>query len=111
MNTLSPGKPYQGMVRVRSPNDMVAFVNLLVHLCDLGFLRHWILDHARNMLADKVVTRVIPARRVTDAGQRYTFESARSGSEARVGAVDRGVGGDSGGRPEGLIVLCFVHYR
>ena len=62
VNTLSPGKPHQGMVRVRSPNNMVAFVNLLVYLCDLGFPAHWISDYVQNMLADKVVTRAIPAR-------------------------------------------------
>ena len=62
VNILSPGKPHQGMVRVRSPNNLVAFINLLVHLCDLGFPAHWISDYAQNMLADKVVTRAIPAR-------------------------------------------------
>ena len=62
VNTLCPGRPHQGMVRVRSPNNMVAFVNLLVHLCDLGFPVHWISDYVQNMVADKVVTRAIPAR-------------------------------------------------
>jgi len=62
VNTLSPGRPHQGMVRVRSPNNMVAFVNLLVHLCGLGFPAHWISDYVQNMLADKVATRAIPAR-------------------------------------------------
>ena len=61
VNTLSPGKPHQGMVRVRSPNNLVAFVNLLAHLCDLGFPAHWISDYVQNMLADKVVSRAIPA--------------------------------------------------
>ena len=41
---------------------MVAFVNLLVHLCDLGFPVYWISDYVQNVLADKAVTRVIPAR-------------------------------------------------
>ena len=50
------------MVHVRSPNNLVAFVNLLVHLCDLGFPAHWISDYVQNMLADKVVTRAVPAR-------------------------------------------------
>ena len=50
------------MVRVRSPNNMVAFVNLLVHLCGLGFPAHWISDYVQSMLTDKVVTRAIPAR-------------------------------------------------
>jgi len=62
VNTLSPGKPHQGMVRVRSPNNLVAFVNLLVHLCGLGFPTHWISDYVQNMLADKVFIRVIPAK-------------------------------------------------
>ena len=62
VNTLSPGRPHQGMVRVRSPNNLVAFVNLLVHLCGLGFPAHWISDYVQNMVADKVVTRVVPAR-------------------------------------------------
>ena len=62
VNILSPGKPHQGVVRVRSPNNLVAFINLLVHLCDLGFPAHWISDYVQNMLADKVVTRAIPSR-------------------------------------------------
>jgi len=55
VNTLSPGKPHQGVVRVRSPNNMVAFVNLLVYFCDLGFPAHWISDYVQNVLGDKVV--------------------------------------------------------
>jgi len=62
VNTLSPGGPHYGIVRVKSPNNMVAFVNLLVHLCGLGFPAHWISDYVQNVLADKVVTRAIPAR-------------------------------------------------
>jgi len=64
VNTLCPGKPHQGMVRVRSPNNLVAFVNLLAHLCNLGFPAHWISDYVQNMLADKVVAQAIPARAV-----------------------------------------------
>jgi hypothetical protein len=62
VNTLSPGQPHPGMVRVRSPNNMVAFINQLVHLCDLGFPAHWISDYVQNMLADKVVSRAVPSR-------------------------------------------------
>ena len=62
VNTLSPGKPCRGWIRVRAPNNLVAFVNLLVHLCNSGFPAHWISDYVQNMLADKVVTKAIPAR-------------------------------------------------
>ena len=40
---------------------MVASVNPLVHLCELGFPAHWISDYAQNVLADKLVTRAITA--------------------------------------------------
>ena len=62
VNTLSPGKPHPGTIRVRAPNNLVAFVNLLVHLCNFGFPAHWISDYVQGMLADKVVTGAIPAR-------------------------------------------------
>jgi len=62
VNTLSPGKPHHGTVRVKAPNNLVAFVNLLVHLCDFGFPAHWISDYIHAILADKVVTNAIPAR-------------------------------------------------
>jgi len=62
VNTLCPGRPPHGRVCVRAPNNLVAFVNLLVHLCDFGFPAHWISDYVQNMLADKVVTKAIPAR-------------------------------------------------
>ena len=61
-NTLSPGKPNRGTVRVKAPNNLVAFVNVLVHLCEFGFPAHWISDYIHGILADKVVTRAVPAR-------------------------------------------------
>ena len=64
VNTLSPGMPDYGEVRVRAPNNLVAFVNLLVHLCDFGFPGHWISEYVQNILADKVVSRAIPASRL-----------------------------------------------
>ncbi|KAF9650795.1 hypothetical protein BDM02DRAFT_3127458 [Thelephora ganbajun] len=83
VNTLSPGKPHQGMVRVRSPNNMVAFVNLLVRLCDLGFPAHWISDYVQSMLMDKVVTRAVPARElpipVSD------IHSSQQGADRKLG--------------------------
>ena len=53
--------PAHHVVRVKAPNNLVAFVNLLAHLCDFGFPGHWISDYVQNMLADKVLTRAIPA--------------------------------------------------
>ena len=62
VHTLSPGKPHHGTVRVKVPNNLVAFVNLLVHLCDIGFPAHWISDYVHGLLADKMVTGAVPAR-------------------------------------------------
>ena len=86
VNTMSPGKPHQGAVRVRSQNNMVAFVNLLVHLCELGFPAHWISDYVQNLLADKVVSRATPAR-----GLPISIGDVRDPSQ-RWGAADRKLG-------------------
>ena len=62
VNTLSPGMPHPGTVRVKAPNNLVAFVNLLVHLWDIGFPAHWISEYVQNILADRVVTGAIPPK-------------------------------------------------
>ena len=83
VNTLSPARPHQGMVRVRSPNNLVAFVNLLVHLCDLGSPAHWISDYVQNMLEDKLVTRAIPAKGLPiPVGD---IHSSQQGADRKIG--------------------------
>ena len=84
MEASSPGKLRQGVM---------AFVNLLVRLCDLFvvFPAHWVSDYVQNTLADKDVTRVISAGELPipvsgthssqqGADQKFGYRGSRSWS-------------------------------
>lgn len=46
------------MLSVRYPNNLVAFVHLLIHLISVGFPAHWLSDFVQSILSDTVVTDV-----------------------------------------------------
>ncbi|KAJ7662858.1 hypothetical protein B0H17DRAFT_1257681 [Mycena rosella] len=58
--TCVPGTPGMVMERVRMPNNLVAFVNLLIHLHTVGYPAHWLAEFLHTVLSDTLVTDVAP---------------------------------------------------
>ncbi|KAF7345643.1 hypothetical protein MVEN_01583700 [Mycena venus] len=58
--TCVPGSPGMQMVRVRMPNNLVAFIRLLVHLQAVGYPAHWLSEFLQTILSDTLVTDVAP---------------------------------------------------
>jgi hypothetical protein len=58
--TCVPGSPGMQMIRVRMPNNLVAFVRLLVHLHAVGYPAHWLAEFLQTILSDSLVTDVAP---------------------------------------------------
>ncbi|TFY79515.1 hypothetical protein EWM64_g4494 [Hericium alpestre] len=83
LNTLVP--PQQTLhtpFRVRFPNNLVAFVNLLVHLHSVGFPAHWLSDFIETILNDSLITDIAPYRKgfpipVSDMDRRVPRHRAR----------------------------------
>ncbi|KDQ56564.1 hypothetical protein JAAARDRAFT_179150 [Jaapia argillacea MUCL 33604] len=46
--------------RVRLPNSLVAFVDLLIHLSSVGFPGHWLSEYVQKILADEIITDISP---------------------------------------------------
>ncbi|KAK0243192.1 hypothetical protein EDD85DRAFT_947335 [Armillaria nabsnona] len=64
-NILPPEPPNpteEMMFRVRYPNNLVAFFGLLTRLPAIGYPRHWISEYLNTLLADNLVTDVVPYR-------------------------------------------------
>ncbi|KAJ7173293.1 hypothetical protein C8R46DRAFT_945999 [Mycena filopes] len=55
-----PGTSGMQQVRVRMPNNLVAFVRLLVHLHAVGYPGHWLAEFLQTILSDSLVTDVVP---------------------------------------------------
>ncbi|KAJ7750682.1 hypothetical protein DFH07DRAFT_922529 [Mycena maculata] len=55
-----PGTPGMQMARVRMPNNLVAFVHLLVHLRTVGYPAHWLSEFLQTILSDTLTTDVAP---------------------------------------------------
>ncbi|KAJ7327536.1 hypothetical protein DFH08DRAFT_940827 [Mycena albidolilacea] len=58
--TCVPGTPGMQVVRVRMPNNLVAFIRLLVHLHAVGYPAHWLAEFLQTVLSDTLVTDVVP---------------------------------------------------
>ena len=54
--TIVPGHGGLKSVHVSLPNNLVAFINLLVYLHGGGFPGHWLSDFIWSVLADNLVT-------------------------------------------------------
>lgn len=50
----------KGTASVRCPNNLVAFIELLIHLHFVGFPSHWLSDFLREVLNNKVETDLAP---------------------------------------------------
>ncbi|SJL02420.1 uncharacterized protein ARMOST_05747 [Armillaria ostoyae] len=64
-NILPPEPPNpteEMMFRVRYPNNLVAFFGLLTRLPAIGYPQHWISEYLNTLLADNLVTDVVPYR-------------------------------------------------
>ncbi|KAJ7500536.1 hypothetical protein B0H11DRAFT_1995698 [Mycena galericulata] len=58
--TCVPGTPGMQMARVRMPNNLVAFIHLLIHLHAVGYPAHWLSEFLQTLLSDTLVTDVAP---------------------------------------------------
>ncbi|EPQ55700.1 hypothetical protein GLOTRDRAFT_138516 [Gloeophyllum trabeum ATCC 11539] len=58
--TLANGIPLDMPRRINLPNNLGAFVGLLVHLQKVGFPSHWIADFIATILADDITTNIRP---------------------------------------------------
>jgi len=58
--TVVPGSGGLGVFRARLPNNLVAFVKLLIHLQEVGFPSHWLSDFLQSILSDSLVTNIAP---------------------------------------------------
>lgn len=56
--TLLAARDLGAPMSVRYPNNLVAFVHLLIHLISVGFPAHWLSDFLQSVLSDSVVTDV-----------------------------------------------------
>lgn len=60
LSTVIPGKGSAQITSVRYPNNLVAFVELLIHLHSVGFPTHWLSDFLQSVLSDSLTTDVAP---------------------------------------------------
>ncbi|KII91875.1 hypothetical protein PLICRDRAFT_157310 [Plicaturopsis crispa FD-325 SS-3] len=58
--TIIPGTAGTGPFRARLPNNLVTFVNLLIHLHGVGFPAHWLAEFLQSILSDTLVTDIGP---------------------------------------------------
>lgn len=56
LSTLWPGRPQRRPNTVRLPNTLVAFVQLLVELQNIGYPGHWMAEFLQSMLANNIAT-------------------------------------------------------
>lgn len=58
--TLIPGRPGPNAYRCRYPNNLVAFVGLLIHLHAVGFPSHWLSEYLQVIATNNMKTDVAP---------------------------------------------------
>ncbi|KAJ7609070.1 hypothetical protein FB45DRAFT_945295 [Roridomyces roridus] len=58
--TVLPSSAQQGPFRVRLPNNLVAFVALLMHLSSIGYPGHWLGEFLQNVLEGRLTTDIAP---------------------------------------------------
>lgn len=82
--TIVPGNGGFGPFRARLPNNLVAFIALLVHLQGVGFPCHWLSDFLQCILSDSLITSIAPYLGqwpipVTDMKRRVPIRKVRLG--------------------------------
>lgn len=81
--TIVPGTgDLEDRSRVRLPNNLVAFMNLLIHLHAVGFPSHWLTDIVHCIISDNLVTDITPYLGkwpipVSDSNKRVTRRKVR----------------------------------
>lgn len=60
LNTVLPTSVRQGQFRARLPNNLVAFVALLMHLASLGYPGHWLGEFLQTVLSGRLLTDIAP---------------------------------------------------
>ncbi|KAJ6617025.1 hypothetical protein B0H10DRAFT_1914787 [Mycena sp. CBHHK59/15] len=58
--TVLPSSSGTGSFRARLPNNLVAFVSLLIHLRGVGYPAHWLADFLQAVLSGTLVTDISP---------------------------------------------------
>lgn len=58
--TVLPGAAGRGPVRVRMPNNLIAFFGLINYLPEVGYPAHWIADLVQGLLSGKMTTDIAP---------------------------------------------------
>ncbi|KZP20325.1 hypothetical protein FIBSPDRAFT_789699 [Athelia psychrophila] len=58
--TIFPGAAAEGSFSARLPNNLVAFIGLLVHLKHVGFPAHWLSELLQNIISDNLTTDIAP---------------------------------------------------
>jgi hypothetical protein len=58
--TVIPGTGGQTPFRARLPNNLVAFVHLLIYLQKVGYPSHWLGDFLQTVISGRLVTDVLP---------------------------------------------------
>ncbi|KAJ7068905.1 hypothetical protein B0H15DRAFT_139954 [Mycena belliarum] len=58
--TVIPASSHEGQFRARLPNNLVAFVSLLIHLRGVGYPAHWIGEFLQTVLSGSLVTEIAP---------------------------------------------------
>ncbi|KAJ7780170.1 hypothetical protein DFH07DRAFT_465077 [Mycena maculata] len=58
--TVLPSSAQQGRFRARLPNNLVAFVSLLLHLRGVGYPGHWLSEFLQAVLSGRLVTDIAP---------------------------------------------------
>ncbi|KDQ51621.1 hypothetical protein JAAARDRAFT_704064 [Jaapia argillacea MUCL 33604] len=62
LHTIVPGTSLRRPCKILLPNNLVAFLKLLVHLRAVGFPGHWLSDFLQTVLSDTLVTDLSPYR-------------------------------------------------
>lgn len=57
---MAPGKPIRAAYRIVYPNNLVTFIDLLVHLHTVGFPSHWLSEFLRAIISNTLATNVAP---------------------------------------------------
>ncbi|KAJ7114132.1 hypothetical protein C8R44DRAFT_881678 [Mycena epipterygia] len=80
--TILPSSSHEGSFRVRLPNNLVAFVSLLIHLRGVGYPAHWLSEYLQAVLSGNLVTDIAPYTEkwpipVSDTTRRVPVRSVR----------------------------------
>ncbi|KAJ7036536.1 hypothetical protein C8F04DRAFT_953716 [Mycena alexandri] len=80
--TLIPSSSPLGQFRARLPNNLVAFIALLLHLRGVGYPAHWLSEFLQTMLSGSLVTEIAPYTNtwpipVSDINRRVSARAVR----------------------------------